>query len=314
MSRNQNPLHLLKENFDKPVWMLNLLKFKNPYPGAGKDCYRRYTYEVRRTVQAQGGKIIGASFKTRTVIGGQEWNGMILVEYPRGGSLLDMVRSDEYKALAHWRTDAIEDFGFVALRPGFFSGDGGRVDNPFERPRTVDESVIKKWTIQDAMKHPILEMDNNSHDHFIDFVADTEMGQSRIWCINLMKFKDAERYQTGYGAPVTKLMQSKYGGAVTYAAFGSDLWTVFGPKDKSMGTDLNIKYDAVAIMEYASRDAFLSALASKEYAEYHPARKEGLEMQQLVAIVPEAIRTETYGVIGDDIEGGRTKRLLTAKL
>ena len=26
---------------DNPVWMLNLLQFRNPYPGAGRDAYRR---------------------------------------------------------------------------------------------------------------------------------------------------------------------------------------------------------------------------------------------------------------------------------
>ena len=27
---------------NSPVWMLNLCQFKNPYPGAGRDSYRRY--------------------------------------------------------------------------------------------------------------------------------------------------------------------------------------------------------------------------------------------------------------------------------
>ena len=71
---------------ERPVWMLNLLQFKNPYPGAGAESYRRYTYEVRRTVRAQGGHVVAASFNVATVIGQQRWDGMILVQYPVRGS------------------------------------------------------------------------------------------------------------------------------------------------------------------------------------------------------------------------------------
>jgi len=42
----------------KPVWMLNLFQFDNSrFPGAGKNSYKRYIFEVRSTLQASVGKV-----------------------------------------------------------------------------------------------------------------------------------------------------------------------------------------------------------------------------------------------------------------
>ena len=62
--------------------------------------YRRYTYEVRRTVRAQGGHIVAASFAVGTVIGQQRWDGMILVQYPSMQALLAMTVAKEYDGLS----------------------------------------------------------------------------------------------------------------------------------------------------------------------------------------------------------------------
>ena len=65
-----NPLVTAAEDWgDNPVWMLNLLQFRDPYPGAGRDAYRRYVYEVRKPLAQVGGRLVMATFNAATFMG-----------------------------------------------------------------------------------------------------------------------------------------------------------------------------------------------------------------------------------------------------
>jgi uncharacterized protein (DUF1330 family) len=53
----------------------------------------------------------------KTVIGGEEWDDVFIVEYPSKEAFFDMVTSEEYQKGAHFRTEALEDSRLVCMQP-----------------------------------------------------------------------------------------------------------------------------------------------------------------------------------------------------
>jgi|YelNatPaOPRAMG01_1025707.scaffolds.fasta_scaffold47536_4 uncharacterized protein (DUF1330 family) len=89
--------------------------------------------------------------------------------------------------------------------------------------------------------------------------------------INLLKFKPggAESYAK-YARAVLKIIEAM-GGKVIYS--GPVECTVIGDRT----------WDAVAIVQYPSRKAFLRMIADPEYQRHHVHREEGLEATELYA-------------------------------
>lgn len=271
-----------------------------------------------------------ATFKAATFMGDQKWDAVIIVQYPSMKHLVKMATDmPEYTAIAHWRSEALSDFGFVAMRPGWVrsaAADPTAVAAASAGPaKPVTEWTVRRWYAEPhAFRH------TRGHELSSALLEDPRLGgQQRIWCINLLKFKagkgshpgmpDAggeETYMSGYGEPVTEMIYKDYGGALVYAkgakASGRPV-TVVPPKDAA-GNSLGVQYDQVAIAQYPSRDAFLSMLHSAEYQAINKYREAGLEMQQLISVVPEAVSLEDGSVVGDDAVGGATRVLLTAPL
>jgi uncharacterized protein (DUF1330 family) len=95
--------------------------------------------------------------------------------------------------------------------------------------------------------------------------------------LNLLKFKrdgGAESYAE-YARHVTKYIE-RLGGRVLYSGrvenvlVGGESW------------------DAIALVEYPSRKAFLSMVADPEYQKFHVYREKGLERTVLIATAPTA--------------------------
>lgn len=101
--------------------------------------------------------------------------------------------------------------------------------------------------------------------------------------LNVLKFRErsssgersgAEEYGR-YGEQATKLVESQ-GGRLLY----------FGPVSGTLiGEDAD-DYDAVALVEYPSRQAFLDMIGSDEYSQAHEHREAGLAYQLLIATSP----------------------------
>ncbi len=89
-----------------PIWMWNLLRFKDE---AGRSSYQRYVQEVRVLVDKRGGRILSRSRGQVTLIGPDEWDEALVIEYPSREAFLDMVGSTEYQSIVHFRQDGIED-------------------------------------------------------------------------------------------------------------------------------------------------------------------------------------------------------------
>jgi uncharacterized protein (DUF1330 family) len=88
-----------------PVTMLNLLAFK---PGGGQERYAEYGAAVLPLLERAGGRVVFQGPAAPAVIGAESWDLVLLVEYPTRGAFLEMIRSPEYGAIAHLRTEALE--------------------------------------------------------------------------------------------------------------------------------------------------------------------------------------------------------------
>ena len=96
-----------------------------------------------------------------------------------------------------------------------------------------------------------------------------------IVMVNILKFKPngGQEAYARYGAPVSKMVEA-LGGRIVY--MGPVAQTVIGAG----------RWDAVALVEYPSRKAFLSMVTSPEYIKLHAHREEGLEDTILLATKP----------------------------
>ncbi len=87
---------------DKPVVMVNLLKFKDAA------AYARYGVEVRKILKKIGAEPIFSGRCEMALVGGAEWDSVAMVRYPNAQALLKMGQSPEYQAIHHHRADGLE--------------------------------------------------------------------------------------------------------------------------------------------------------------------------------------------------------------
>lgn len=99
---------------DGPVVMLNMLKFK---PDGGLRSYIQYGQSVQPLIEAVGGSIEYQAMAAESLLGGQDWDMIVLVRYPSRGDFLKMVESDQYQAIAHLRENALERSVLYATDP-----------------------------------------------------------------------------------------------------------------------------------------------------------------------------------------------------
>ena len=88
------------------IWMWNLLRFADD---AGRASYQRYVEEVKGIVEGLGGRIVLRSRGGPTVIGPDQWDELLIFEYPTRETFVEMLRSDAYQAIVHYRQDGIVD-------------------------------------------------------------------------------------------------------------------------------------------------------------------------------------------------------------
>lgn len=105
---------------DKPVTMLNLLKFHpnanysdhpDEAPCSGKEAFARYEALVVPCFESYGARMIYSGNALATVIGPKEeqWDRVILVEYPSIQHMVDMLGSERYQSFVHHRAAATLD-------------------------------------------------------------------------------------------------------------------------------------------------------------------------------------------------------------
>jgi len=108
-----------------PIVMINLLRYlaQAAYPEgfeaepcSGREAYRRYGEVALQRVAAAGGRIVwmGAVAATAIAPEGEQWDDVVLVEYPSPRAFLDMIAQPEYLAAAPHRTAALADSRLIA--------------------------------------------------------------------------------------------------------------------------------------------------------------------------------------------------------
>jgi len=90
---------------DKPVVMMNLVKFK---PDGGPAEYAKYAAAVAPLLKNVGGRVLFRASGAACFIGNADWDAVFLVEYPNPAALMQMVQSDDYQAIHHHREAGLE--------------------------------------------------------------------------------------------------------------------------------------------------------------------------------------------------------------
>ena len=103
----------LEEGHDEPIFMVNLLKFKDKaeYPDkresnlSGKEAFAIYSKEVVGHLEKVGGKPIFGSEVTRLMLGEVEdlWDQVAIAMYPNRKAMLKMISDPDYIKSAQHR-------------------------------------------------------------------------------------------------------------------------------------------------------------------------------------------------------------------
>ena len=103
----------LEEGNDEPIFMVNLLKFKEKaeYPDkretelSGREAYAIYGAEVLKHLEKVGGKPIFGSDVTRLMLGEVEelWDQVAIAMYPNRKAMLKMISDPDYIESAQHR-------------------------------------------------------------------------------------------------------------------------------------------------------------------------------------------------------------------
>lgn len=92
---------------DGPVVMLNLLRFR---PDGGRESYQRYVEHLGARINARYGLevlYLGEGGPALVAEDGQAWDTVALVRYPDRQAFVDMIRDPDYRAGAHFRSEAL---------------------------------------------------------------------------------------------------------------------------------------------------------------------------------------------------------------
>lgn len=104
------------------VVMLNLLKFKRSAegePGSGQEAYQRYGEAAVAMIEARGGRVIWQGRGDQVLIGdpAEDWDTVVLVEYPSRRSFLEMVSNPDYMKAHEHREAGLERTIVIACTP-----------------------------------------------------------------------------------------------------------------------------------------------------------------------------------------------------
>ena len=97
-----------------PVAMLNLLKFKETADGGretGSEAYARYMQNIAPLIARAGGRVLWMGDARALYIGvaGQDdWDRVLIVEYPTPRAFMQMNTSTDYQAIHHDREAGLE--------------------------------------------------------------------------------------------------------------------------------------------------------------------------------------------------------------
>ncbi len=114
---------MAKGDLEEPVVMLNLLRFrKTAEQGQGVDgltgeaAYREYGRRFAELGPRFGGEPIWMGDALNSIIGGEEWDRVILVRYPTRRQFVEMLADPDYQSISSIRSAAIQDSRLIEMR------------------------------------------------------------------------------------------------------------------------------------------------------------------------------------------------------
>ncbi len=105
---------LAESSNDEPFVMLNLLKFKKD---GGRDAYFQYIKESGPFVDGVGGKVLYFGQANELLNGTEDWDIVMLVQYPSRKAFLKMANDPGYLKVHEFRKDALERAVLYATDP-----------------------------------------------------------------------------------------------------------------------------------------------------------------------------------------------------
>ena len=113
----------------KPIYMLNLLKFKDKavYEDGretnltGEEAYRRYGEGFRKVMEPKGARVIYSGQIKGWLINKSKgaWDAVAVISYPSTQVMLDMMRDPEYQAVHQHRAAGLDGQLLIECGEGF---------------------------------------------------------------------------------------------------------------------------------------------------------------------------------------------------
>ena len=114
--RGRDLKHYLAEDPGGPVVMLNLLRFAD----GGREAYAQYAAALNETfLPRYGGVVLYAGDGSTTLVAetGQDWDAVLLVQYPSRAAFTEMVADPEYQTVTGLRTGSLTEAVLQATVP-----------------------------------------------------------------------------------------------------------------------------------------------------------------------------------------------------
>jgi uncharacterized protein (DUF1330 family) len=115
---NKDQFSALADNpSQEPFVMLNLLKFKKD---GGRESYFRYIKDSGPFVEKVGAKVIYFGKPKELLQGKEDWDLLMLVQYPSRKAFLEMTSNPGYLKVHEYRADGVERAVLYATDPVTF--------------------------------------------------------------------------------------------------------------------------------------------------------------------------------------------------
>jgi uncharacterized protein (DUF1330 family) len=115
IENNKDQFQELAANVNEgPFVMLNLLKFKKE---GGREAYFRYIKESGPFVEAVGAKVIYFGKPKELLQGKEDWDLLMLVQYPSRKAFLKMATNPDYLKVHEFRAEGVERAVLYATDP-----------------------------------------------------------------------------------------------------------------------------------------------------------------------------------------------------
>ncbi|MBN1382327.1 MAG: DUF1330 domain-containing protein [Deltaproteobacteria bacterium] len=112
---NEDQFQALTDNpNEEPFVMLNLLKFKKE---GGRESYFRYIKESGSHVGDVGAKVIYFGIPKELLQGSEDWDLLMLVQYPSRKAFLEMIQNSDYQKVQQYRVEGVERAVLYATDP-----------------------------------------------------------------------------------------------------------------------------------------------------------------------------------------------------